>query len=78
MEKETSMKITISKIYGSFKTTIPKEIREVFNLKDGDGLLYRFEDDLSEIRALIAEWGEIVILLPNKNKSKKDRFKELL
>jgi len=71
------MKIFTSKIYGSFKTTIPKEIRDLFELKDGDGLLYRFEDDIAEIRGLIIEYGEIIILLPNKKKSKKNRFKKL-
>lgn len=69
------MKILMSKLYTDSRTTIPKEVRDFLGVKDGDGLLYRFEDDLIELRNLVSEMGEVVLLLPNKKKSKKDRFK---
>ena len=75
-KKEKDMILAISKLYQSFKTTIPKEVRSIYGLKDGDEIVYRNETDINEIRELITKFGNLIILLPNKktNSNQRKRF----
>jgi len=37
--------LATSKVFQRGKTQIPKEVREVLQLKDGDNLVWRLDDD---------------------------------
>jgi AbrB family looped-hinge helix DNA binding protein len=53
----------ISKLYDKFKTTIPKKVREVLELEDGDELIYSNKNG--------------VVVLTKNIDDKKERFKPL-
>jgi len=37
--------LAVSRVFQRGKTQIPKEVREVLQLKDGDNLVWRLDDD---------------------------------
>ncbi len=53
----------ISKLYDKFKTTIPKKVREVLELEDGDELIYSNKNG--------------AVVLTKNIDDKKERFKPL-
>lgn len=40
------MSYSVSKLYDSYKTTIPKKVREFLELDDGNEILYKIEKDI--------------------------------
>ena len=72
------MNPTTSRIVGKFQVTVPPEIREIFDLQQGDLLEWNFDEATSEIR-ITAKRAQLitprVLELAEKSKAAQARAK---
>ncbi|HTC35814.1 MAG TPA: AbrB/MazE/SpoVT family DNA-binding domain-containing protein [Bryobacteraceae bacterium] len=72
------MRPVTTKIVGKFQVTVPPEIREIFDLKEGDLLEWSFDEATAQIR-VIAKRAQLITprLLELVEESKAARRQEL-
>jgi AbrB family looped-hinge helix DNA binding protein len=77
-KKVIPMRPVTTKIVGKFQVTVPPEIREIFDLKEGDLLEWSFDEATAQIR-VIAKRAQLITprLLELVEESKAARRQEL-